>query len=147
MSLKGIIQPDHASLNQFRLSVFGLLDVTFITVSGISEELQIVDMPDRTKASGGQTSPIEFTAQTMIHHTVERVALEAWYKEGQDPVTSTYKKIATLTSKGISGAIKASFLLSGCFIYSMTLPDFDKTNEGEPAMIEWGFSADDMLPV
>jgi len=147
MSLKGIIQPDHASLNQFELFVVGLPRIVFITVSGISEELQIVDMPDRTKASGGQTNPVEFTAQTMMHHLVERLALEAWYKEGQDPVTSTYKKVATLINKSIQGNVKATFTLPGCFIYQRNLPDYDKANEGEPAMIEWGFSADDILPV
>lgn len=147
MSLKGIIQPNHVPLNKFQLFVVGVPKIVFTKVSGIEEALQIVDMPDRTKASGGNTNPVEFTGTTMLHHVVERVALEAWFKEGQDPVTPTYKKIGTLILKGIQDNIVATYTLPGLFIFQRVLPEFDLENDGEPAMAEWSFSADDVLPV
>ena len=147
MGLKGIIQPNHVPLNKFQLFVVGIPQIVFVQVSGIEEQLDVVDMPDRTKASGGNTKPVEFTGMTMMHHVVERVALESWFKEGQDPVTPTYKKIGTLIHKGIRDNILATFTLPGLFITGRKLPDLDLANEGEPAMIEWTFSADDILPV
>jgi hypothetical protein len=145
--LKGIIQPNHIPLNKFQLFIVGVPPITFVTVSGIEEVLQIVDMPDRTKASGGQTNPVEFQAQTMLHHLVERIALEAWFKEGQDPVTPTYKKIGTLILKGIQDNVLATYTLPGLFIFNRKLPDLDIADEGNPAMAEWSFSADDVLPI
>ncbi len=145
--LKGIIQPNHAPLNNFEVFILGLPPIVFITVAGLEEELETVDLPDRTTASGGNTKPVEWTGTTMLHHTVERLALEAWFKEGQDSVTSTYKKIGTLLSRGIQNNVHATYTLPGLYIMKRVIPDFDKANEGEPAMLEWTFKADDIIPV
>jgi hypothetical protein len=147
MSLKGKVLPDHAPINQFELIVVGLPKIFFITCSGIEETLQTVDLPDRTKASGGQTNPVDFEASQMLHHTVERAALELWFKEGQDPVSPTYKKPGTLIYKSLSGRPIARYTLLGVFISARTLPETDRANEGEPAVIMWSMHADDILPL
>lgn len=147
MVMKGSVLPDHVPVNNFELMVIGQPRIYFVEVSGIEEELEVVTLPDRTQASGGNTKPGEFTAMTMMHHDIERLALEFWYKEGQDPVSPLYKKPATLIHKRLSGTSTARFALVGLFISKRVLPDLDKNNEGEAAMIEWTFKFDDIIPL
>lgn len=146
-TLKGRVKADHIPVNKFTLFVAGVPPIEFIQVSGIEEELQAVDLPDRTTASGGHTAPVEFTAMTMLHHTIEQVALELWFKEGQDPVSPLYKKVGTLLHKSLTGNILRTFTVTGLFISKRKLPDLDMANEGEAAMVEWTFKADNILPV
>jgi hypothetical protein len=145
--LKGSIQPDHIPVNKFQLLVVGQPRIRFVNIAGLEEELQTVDLPDRTKASGGNTNPVEFTATTMAHHTLEQAAIEAWYKEGQDPVQETYKKVGTLIMQSLSGGKVRTFSLVGLFVNKRVTPELDMANEGEPALIEWTFMADQMLPI
>jgi hypothetical protein len=148
MALQGSVLPDHVPVNNFVLAVIGSGKVPanttffFVEVSGIELETQAVDLPDRTKASGGQFGAQEFTAKSMMHHGTERSALEGWFTEGQNPVTATYKKSCTLTHKTLSNATKGVYTLSGVWIMKRKLPDLSTEDEGAPAMIEWTFSVD-----
>ena len=145
--MKGRIKPDHLPVNKFTLFSAGLPPVEFIQVSGIEEELQAVELPDRTNASGGHTAPVEFTAMSMMHHVIEQIALELWFKEGQDPVSPTYKKVGSLIHRSLTGQTIRTYTLTGVFISKRKLPDLDMANEGEPAIIEWTLKADQVLPV
>lgn len=145
--MKGRVKPDHIPVNKFTLFAAGMPPIEFIQVSGIEEELQAVELPDRTNASGGHTAPVEFTAMSMMHHVIEQIALELWFKEGQDPVSPTYKKIGSLIHKSLTGQTIRTYTLVGVFISKRKLPDLDMANEGEPAMIEWTLKADQVLPV
>ncbi len=144
--MKGLIKENHIPLNNYRLMVLGL-GFTITELSGIEEEIQVVDLPDRTKASGGTRPPIEFTINTPMHHLTEQVLLESWYKEAQDPVLSSYKKVGTLLMFSNTGDIRRSFTLTGLFIFKRTLPDMSMENEGEMAGVEWTLSADDIIPL
>jgi len=146
--LQGSVQPDHVPVNNFELVVQGLTTpIFFVEVSGIEYEVQAVDLPDRTKASGGNAVPQEWTAKTMLHHAVERAALEAWLLEGQDPVQASYKKTATLIHKTLSGAQNGKYLLSGVWIMKKKLPDLNRADEGNAGMIEWTISSDKIAPL
>lgn len=142
MVLKGSVQPGHIPVNNYELIVIGLPAILFTQVSGLEQETQTVDLPDRTKASGGNEPAVEFTALSFEHHRVEVAGLEFWRREGQDPVSQNYKKIGTLIKKNIHGAISSTRTLIGLWIIKRKDPDLDLANEGEPAMIEWTFSAD-----
>jgi len=145
--MKGEVQADHIPVNKFQLKVVGLLDIYLSTVSGIEDELQTIDLPDRTKASGGNRAAGEFTAMQPIHHTAEVAAMEIWFKEGQDPISPTYKKPCTLIMQSLSGQKEKSYTLIGVFVTKRALPDLDKGDDGEMAQIEWTFSFDDILPL
>ena len=99
-------------------------------------------MPDRTVVSGGNTKAIEFTGMSFEHHTTELAALEFWRREGVDPVSRLYKKVGTLIKRGIEGNVVTTRTLFGLWITKRKDADLDLANEGEPAMIEWTFSAD-----
>jgi hypothetical protein len=147
MPAKGTIKPDHIPVNKFMLLVAGLPPLTILKASGIEEELETVDLPDRTRASGGSTKPVTFDVATPLHHVVEQAAWEAWYKEAQDPTWPTAKKVGTLVLQSISGAVFRSFSLLGLFVHKRALPELDMANEGELATVTWTLSADDVLPV
>lgn len=143
-NLKGIILPDHMPLNNSKLIVPGLPTIIFTTISGLSDEIQNVDLPDRTNVSGGNDTPKEFTATTLLHHIVEQAALEEWHDAGKGDVLPTYKKSGTLLYVSLSGLIVKPFLLLGLWIPSMKLPDADMANEGDAAIVEWTFKADEV---
>lgn len=142
MVMQGTVQPRHIPVNNYELVVSGLPPIVFSEISGFEDETEAVDLPDRTKASGGNKKPVEFTAKTFEHHAAELAALDAWRKEGRDQVTPTYKKVGTLIKRNIGGNIATTNTLTGLWITKKKAPDLDMANEGEPAMIEWTFSAD-----
>lgn len=145
--MKGVIQGDHIPVNKFQLLMAGLPPLVITELSGIEDELETADLPDRTVASGGNRKATEFTMMIPMHHLVEQAAMELWYREGQDPVLPTYKKIGTLVHQSISGAVLRTFTLVGVFPKKRGLPDLEMVNEGEMAGVEWTMSADDIEPI
>ena len=145
--MKGEIQPDHMPANKFDFQVVGLGLFTAIEVSGIEDELDTTQLPDRTFASGGERQPFEFEIKIPMHHDAERALMEVWFLESQDPVLPTYKKPCTLIHQRISGTGAASYTLIGVFPRKRALPDLDKANEGEMNMITWTMAADDIVPL
>ena len=144
--MKGIIKPDHIPVNKWQLIIIGLPPLNPIEQSGMEDELQVIDLPDRTTASGGTRNPSEFTIMIAAHHTVEIVACEIWYREGQEPVLPTYKKAGTIIMKSLSGKILRTRSIVGAYISKRTDPDLELGNEGDMAMIEYTIKVDDVLP-
>ena len=145
--MKGAIQPDHIKVNKYELIVLGLPPLVFTAISGIEDELQTTDLPDQTTASGGNKLPFEFTADLPAHHLVQQAAMEAWFIQGQDPISPTYKKIASLVLKSGSGLVFRSFTLMGVYVSKRGTPDLEMENEGELAVITWTLKGDDMFPI
>ena len=142
--MKGVLAPDHIPKNKYTLRVLGLPPITFTAVGGLEEELETVDLPDRTRASGGNTKPIEFTVRVPTHHVVERIAMENWYQEGKDPVLPTYKKVGTLTKRSLSNIAFVSYIITGLFISDRKTQDLEMENEGELDEIEYTLSGDNV---
>lgn len=142
MVMKGAVQAGHIPVNNYELLIVGMPPILFTEISGLEQETEAVNLPDRTVASGGNEKPTEFTAQMFEHHTVELAALEIWRREGIDPVTPTYKKVGTLIKRNIHGEIKSTRTLIGLWIKKRSDSDLELSNEGEPAMVEWTFSTD-----
>lgn len=146
MALKGTIRAGHLPVNKFKLLVVGLPPLTALSVSGIEEELESVELPDRTRASGGQTKSFIFTAKFPAHHKAEIDALEKWLVDGTDPVDANYKKSASLVQESIDAKQTRSWTLFGCWITKHKLPDFEMKNAGDMAEMEYTFSVDDIVP-
>lgn len=142
MTMKGQVLPDHAPMNYYELIFSGLVPLFPVTVSGLDYVMDRVELPDRTAASGGEPGTVEFDIQIMAHHTGEMAAMEAWFKEGQHPVSPLYKKTGTLILKHNSGGVARSFELTGCFTTGREVPGLDKANEGEAVMVTWHMSCD-----
>lgn len=145
--MKGKIQPNHVSKNNYELQVIGLPPITFIEVGDISEQIDKVDLPDRTRASGGTKQAGDFPVMVPSHHDVEVAAMEAWYKEAQDPVAPTYKKSGILTKKGIDGSVIRTYSFSGLFVSERNMTAVSLENEGEMDAIEYLLNFDDIIPL
>lgn len=139
--MEGVLLPDHIALNNYELIVTGMPKFTFTAISGIDEELETVDLPDRTPASGGHRKPVEFTAKQPMHHVPEVKALELWYKSAQEPVLPIYQKTGMMVMYSISALGLKMYMLTHLFPCGMKLPDTSMDNEGELAEIEWKFKA------
>lgn len=144
--MKGAIQPNHVSKNNFELQVIGLPPITFIEVGDIPEQIDKVDLPDRTRASGGTKQAGEFTAMIPSHHDVEYAAMEAWYKEAQDPVAPTYKKSGVLIKKGIDGSVIRTYTFVGLWVSERNMTAVALENEGEMDAVEYLLNFDDIIP-
>lgn len=145
--MKGQILPDHIPTNKYELVITGLPPVTPVEVGGIEDEVQTTELPDRTRASGGNRGPTEFTIAIPAHHSVEIAAMEIWFREGQDPVLPTYKKPGILLFKSISGDNTPGFTLVGAFVSKRETPDLEMAAEGEQVNWTYTISVDDLIPI
>jgi hypothetical protein len=146
MGFKGTIQEDHLPKNLFLLTVPGAPPITFTKVSGLEEELEVVDLPDRTKASGGQKKALEFTVRVPEHHTQQIQFMDLWYKQGQQPVVPGYKKASTLSRPSLA-SIPRSYSLTGCFVMKRKTDDLEMSDEGGMSEVEYTISCDEVLPI
>jgi hypothetical protein len=144
--MKGKVKADHIPVNKYELLFIGLPPITVTKMSGLEKELETVDLPDRTTASGGNTKPIEWTMEIPMHHVIEQAAMEAWFQESQDPVSPNYKKNGTLVGTSLSGSIIVSKSILAAFPSKPKYPDLDMSNEGEMAVVEWTMKCDNILP-
>lgn len=145
--MKGAVKADHMPVNKYELIVIGLPPLTFTAIGGIEDELETVAMPDRTVRSGGNKGPVEFTADLPAHHLVQQAAMEAWFVEGQDPVSLNYLKVGTLVLKSNTGLVFRSYSFVELFVFKRGTPDLEMANAGDPAIITWTLKASDMLPL
>ena len=145
--MKQVLAPDHIGVNDYQLIVVGAPPVIqFVTIDGLEEELEVVDLPDRTKASGGNTKAITFAATHPIWHVAEDAYLELWFKES-NLVLPTYKRPATLIVKSISGMLVRTFNMIGLFPGKRKTADLEMANEGEGHYKEWTFNCDRIIAV
>ncbi len=149
MSLKGTIQPDHIPVNKYSLVAVGVPPITFTSISGLETEVAAIDLPDRTKATGGQVSAGDFEAMVPMHHSIEIAAMDVWYREAQDPVSLTYKKAAVLEHRSGSGEILQAYALVGLWVHARKLPDLSHADDGAMAQVEYTLCFDSCteLPV
>jgi hypothetical protein len=147
MAIKGVILPDHVQVNKYQLTVAGLPPLLFTAISGIEEELDAVDLPDRTPQTGGRVKGVEFEVTQPLHHNLERAAMELWFRECHDPVSPLHKKLGTLTLFSQTLLNQPSWSLLGLWIMKRALPDLDLDNDGEMAGIVWTMKANELIPL
>jgi len=147
MGIKATLKEDHIPKNKFTLIVLGMPAIFFTKISGIEFQTDVVDLPDRTRASGGNPQATEFTAETPLHHSTEQAAMELWLLEGQDPVSPLYKKAGTLVMMSGTGLVLKTYTLTGVWVSRRKLPDLDFEDEGGMATCEWTFQCDSVLPI
>ena len=147
MPLKGLINPDHIPVNKYELSVIGLPTIQFTSISGMEIDVAVIELPDRTKATGGQLGTTQLVVQVPMHHVGQIAAMEVWFQESQDPVTITYKKAATLTHFSGSGDISKNYSMLGVWVSKRKLPDLAFDNSGDMAVGEYTIEVDTVLPL
>lgn len=147
MAIKGVILPDKLQVNKFQLTIAGFPPVLFTAVAGIEEELDNVELPDRTPATGGRKKSIEFDVTQPLHHKLEVAAMELWYRECQDPVSPLHRKTGVLMVMSETGLGRAAYSVVGAILTKRKLPDLDLDNDGEMATVVWTIKAAELLPL
>lgn len=147
MGIKQTLNDDHIPVNKYTLLVIGLPPITFTKLSGMEQETDVVDLPDRTRATGGNTQAFEVTVEVPLHHSTEIVAMNLWFQEGQDPVSATYKKAATLVLQSGTGSITRTYAIEGMWVSKRKTPDLDFADEGAMAVHEYTLQADDATQI
>lgn len=142
--MKGLIKDNHIPTNSYELRVIGMPPLVFTKVSGLEQTVDTVDLPDRTRASGGTVKAGTFTADHPMHHTVEFQALEKWLTSAKEPVQPGYKKAGTLVFKNNEGKATRTATITGMFPQAFKTPDLDMKGEPEEADAQWTFSFDDL---
>lgn len=147
--MKANLNEDHIPINRFQMLVIGTIApfFTVISLSGIQEELETLEMPDRTWVSMGRTGPVEFSMSIPMHHRDEQGAMELWFQESKDPILPTYKKPAVLTHTSISGGNTVSYVFTDLFPYKRELPSLELGADGEMAVITWHLKASVVIPL
>lgn len=146
--MKGDIAANHYPLNKYKLEFTDLTINVFTEIGGFEEELEAVDMPDRTRASGGNTKPAELTLRVPLHHASDLKKMDKWFKDCQGNVATNYKKTGTLTNLSLTNAANTAYAhtLEGCFLTKRAFPDQAMENEGGMAYAEYTMSIDDVVP-
>lgn len=147
MSLKRTIRPDHMPVNNYEMIVNGMPKIVFLKVDGLDEELETVDLPDRTARSGGNTKALSFTAVQPMHHANEVAAMERWYADSQHPVKPDYLKNATLIFKSLTDLHSKSYALVEIFPHKRAPSNADMNDEGKPAEITWTFRCTQLINI
>jgi hypothetical protein len=145
MGVKFAIQPDIIPVNNYSLIVNGLQPITFLSVGALEKELEKANLPDRTQQSTGRTKEGETEVSVPVHHLIEVEQMEAWFREGKDPISPTYKKTGTLKMYSGSRMISKTLTVIGAFVSKGGTPDVEMGDDGEMAVMKYTICWDDIL--
>ena len=143
---KGSLSVGYIPNNKFTLSIpeLGVGDLKIIEVSGIEQELETVELPDKTVATSGRAGIVEFTIKIPAHEDGAIAALDRWFMQCRGTVATDYKKDGTLALQNTYGDAVSSWAISGMFPMKRTLPEMNAAGAGDLSMSEWAFKADDV---
>lgn len=144
--MKGQVEAGAAVSNNYRLEITGLPAIYFTRVGELARELVIAELADRTNVSTGEVKPGTFEADQYLHHTSERLALEALHGLASGGVLG-YKSSALLHHLDAGGNVKGSWLIQGLICTGRKLPELAAGEDGEGVKITWSFAYDDVIPV
>ena len=127
--------------------VLGLPSIVFTKAGGAEQEVGSTDLPDKTKASGGQPEPFDIECELPLHHSSEVEAIEEWYDQGKDPVSPLYKKTATMLYKAQDDTVVKALSYMGAWISKLKYPDGEMENSGDMGVLVVTISVDDYAPL
>jgi len=146
MTIKNVLKENRVPVNKFELAIQpGIGSPTFTEMSGLEEELDAAELPDRTVRSGGREKAVEFEVTQPLHHDVELAAMEAWYIACKKSLPG-YLKLGVLIMFDEYGIPRRKFTLPNLWISKRTHSDLALDNEGEMGTVRWTMKTDQVLP-
>ena len=147
MAIKNVLKPNRVQVNKYQLTVQpGVGSVLFISIGGLEEELDAVDLPDRTSRSGGREKPVEFEVVQPMHHDLEVLAMEVWWRMCKNTLP-LYLKLGILVCFDEWGVPRRKYTLPNIWISKRKHSDLELDNDGEMATITWTLKADQVVPM
>lgn len=145
MAIKNVIQELRIPVNKFQLTVqpgVGLL--TLVSTTGLEEELDAAELPDRTMRSGGRSKPLEFDMVQPMHHAIEVLSMETWFRLCKMSLPG-YLKTGILIHQNESNIPTKRFTLPNLWIKKRAHSDLELENAGDMATITWTIQTDQIL--
>lgn len=152
MPSKGYIKPDIFTKSKYWLIIPGMIGVngpelTVLSVGALEEEMEVIELPDRTRATNGHTKPLTFDVVTPAHHLEEQAQWELWWSACHDPVSFDAYRYGTLVQQSVSGGSTRSITLDRLFITKKSTSDLEMSNDSDYSTVTWTLSADNAFPV
>jgi len=144
---KGTVEAGAAVTSQYTLSLPLIGDINATEIGAIKREVELADMPDRTRQSTGNEKPIDTTIKTLIHHTEEMLAMEALYLATRTGTAGYKVEGTTLSLNGADEVKVRGYLLLGFIIHGMEIPDLKAGDQGSPVEVTWSVSLDGVEPL
>lgn len=146
MGIKNVIKENRVQINKYELTIQpGVGTPLFISISGLEEEIDSSELPDRTVRSSGRKGPVEFDVVQPAHHDLEILAMEAWYEMGQEPILPGYLKQGILKIYDGLGVPRRVRTLMNLWVKKRVESDLELENTGDEATITWTLSCDEIL--
>lgn len=147
MAIKNVLKTNRVQVNKFQLTIQpGVGAPLFTTISGLEEELDTVDLPDRTSRSGGREKQLEFEVGQPMHHDLEVLAMEAWYRMCKATLP-LYLKLGVLVLFDEWGMPRRKYTLPNLWISKRAHSELELDNDGEMSIITWTLKADQIVPM
>lgn len=141
-----VLKPNRVQVNKYKLLIQpGVGTPLFTRISGLEEELDAVDLPDRTSRSGGREKPIEFEVDQPMHHDLEVLAMEAWYRMCRHTLP-LYLKLGVLMVFDEWGIPRRRYTMPNLWISKRATSDLELDNDGEMGILTWTLKADCIIP-
>ena len=144
MPIKGTIQTDVFPTSKYVLIIGGMMPLTILSIGALEEELETIELPDRTRVSNGNTKPLSFDVVTPAHHLEEQIQWEEWWSECKNPVSSLAYRIGTMAQLSASESVFRTSSMSGLFIMKKSASELDMANDSDFSKITWTLSANDV---
>ena len=143
---KGTVEAGSALTNQYALELSGMPTIYFTRVGELDVQLVKAKMADLTWQTTGQVNPLETEVDQYLHHSSERVAMEAWFAACVAG-SPAHKKTGLLYFNGADGQPVASFMLDGVLNCGPKYPELKAMDDGEGVVITWKLAVDNVVPV
>lgn len=128
--------------NEFAISFPATGPLTAVRVSAYTQEGDVVDLADRTRASGGRTKPFNLEIDIPTHLVEENARMDAWHKAFLAKLPG-YKNAGIMTyptnwytGEGVSDT------LIGSMCTSKGRPEVNANSDGEMMVTTWTVSVD-----
>jgi len=101
---------------RFVLSFETKEDITFTSISGLEQEIDAAESPDRTAHSTGIAKNVTLTVKCASHDDASISAMYEWYDECWGNVSEGYKKTGTLAFEDNRGIARKVYYLEGAWL-------------------------------
>ena len=144
-AIKSIIKPLRVPDNKYSLIVQpGVGQLTVVELTGLEQELDQSELPDRTVRSGGRGKPLAFDFAIPMHHTSEVLLCETWWNLCKYSLIG-YLKFGMLIQFNEASIPTKRWTLPNLWLTKRGHTDLALGNDGEMTTIMWSASADDLI--
>lgn len=139
-----VILPEEHKLGHFLFVIPGITNLTITEFEDLGDKIRTAIMPDQTRRTSGTTEGGESNLKIPQHHAVEVAAMDT-YLELCRVGAPLYKRDWTVTYFSTTGISQKGYMLVGGMLTGRMLPGGKIDDEGNPALVQYSFSWDEIV--